>query len=84
MFYTDSGNAILQQETETTHVSKLQLLLCSQPFGLGLPVELPTSDVEHSADVRASVRVFAFVSGVLNNGVKFFNIIRRNIVIFIF
>ena len=84
MSYTDSGSAILQQETETTHVSKLQLLLYSQPFGLRLPVELPTSDVEHSADVRAGVRDFAFVSGVLNNGVNFLNFIRRNIVRFIF
>ena len=33
---TDSDSAILRQETETIHVSSFQLLLHSQPVGLGL------------------------------------------------
>ena len=57
--YTDSDNVILQQETETTHVSKFQLLLCSQPVGLGLLVELLTRGVEHTADILPDARNFA-------------------------
>ena len=50
---------ILQQETETTHVSKFQILPFSQPVGLGHHVELQTSGVEHRADVLADARDFA-------------------------
>ena len=61
MSYTDSGDVILRQETETTRVSKFPHLLCSQPAGLRLFfVELLTSGVEHSADILAGVRDFAF------------------------
>ena len=42
--YTDSDDAILQQETETTHVSNVQLLYL-QTVGLGLLVELQTSGI---------------------------------------
>ena len=58
--YTDSDNVILQQETQTTHVSLFQLLLSSQPFGLRLFVELLTSGVEHSADINADASDVAF------------------------
>ena len=50
---------ILQQETETTHVSKIPLLLYSQLDLLGLLVELQTSGVEHPADVLAPARDIA-------------------------
>ena len=57
---TDSGYLILQQETETTQVTKCPPLLYSQPAGLGRLAELLTGDVEHSADILADVRDFAF------------------------
>ena len=56
---TDDDNAVLQQETETIHVSDFQLLH-SQPVGLGLLVELLTRAVERSAVILADVRNFAF------------------------
>ena len=46
---TDSDNVIPQQVTETTHVSKVQLLY-SQPVALGLLAELQTLGVEHLAE----------------------------------
>ena len=46
---TDSDNAILQHETETTHVSRCPHLLHSEPAALGLYSELPTNGVERSA-----------------------------------
>ena len=49
---------IRQQETETTHVSKLQLLLNSQPVGPGFLVEHLTSGVEHPAEIQADARDF--------------------------
>ena len=54
--YTDSENVVLQQETETTHVAKLELLLYSQPVRLGLPIE---PGVEHLADILADARALA-------------------------
>ena len=53
---TDSDNVILQQETETTHVSKLQLLFNSQLVDPGFLVEHLTSGVEHPAEIQADAR----------------------------
>ena len=58
--YADSDDVIVQQESETTHVSKFLLLLHSQPAKLGLHSELVTSGVEHSADILADARDFDF------------------------
>ena len=64
--YTDADNVVLQQETESIHVSKFQLLLHSRPVGLGLRVEFLTSGVDHPADILASARDFDFSAfGVL-------------------
>ena len=49
--YTDSDNAILQQKTETTHVSNFQLPLYSQPVGFGLLVQRLTHDADLPADM---------------------------------
>ena len=49
--YTDSDNAVVQQETETIRVSNVQRLLHSQPVGLGLLIEI-------SADFLADARDF--------------------------
>ena len=54
--YTDSDNAILQQDTETIHVSNLQPLLHSQPVGFGLHVELLANGAELHADILARAR----------------------------
>ena len=43
---------------QTIHVSNVQLLLCSQPVGFGLLVEVLTSN-KHPADVLADARDFA-------------------------
>ena len=56
--YTDSGNAILQQGTEKIHVSIVQLLLNSQPVGLGNLVELLTTGAEQPANIPADARDF--------------------------
>ena len=58
--YTDPDNVTLQQETETIHVSNVQLLLRSQRVELGLLIEVLTSGVEHPADILAHARDFAF------------------------
>ena len=74
--YTDSDNLILQQESETVRVSNVQLLLFSQPVGLGLLVELQTSGVEHSAANLAAVRDLAFDASevlLLLHWAKFFS-----------
>ena len=57
---TSSGNAILQKETETIHVSMFRLVLYSQPVGLGRLIELLTSGVEHPADIFSDAGDFAF------------------------
>ena len=56
---TGSDHVIFQQKTETIHVSWLQLLLHSQPVGLGLLVELLTNGAEHQSDILADARDFA-------------------------
>ena len=56
---TVSDNVILQQETESIHVSIEPFLLHSQPVGLGLPFELLTSVVQHPADTLADAGDFA-------------------------
>ena len=58
--FSDSEKVIRQQETETIHVSMFTLLLYLQPVGLGLLVQLLTSGVQHSADILADARDFAF------------------------
>ena len=58
--YTDSDNVTPQKETETIHVSNVQLLLRSQRVELGLLIEVLTSGVEHPADILADARDFAY------------------------
>ena len=58
--HNQTDNVILQQESEPTHVSIFQLLLHSQPVGLGLLVELLISGAEHPADIVADAHDFAF------------------------
>ena len=52
---------IHQQETETIHVSCLQLLFFSQTFRLGLLVELRTGGVERPDDMLADAPDFEFL-----------------------